>query len=275
MKRYSKLIVAFIPVLLSGILLMTVTMAWLAMNKENSSNGMNVSVSVTPNMIITKGSESIASITAPTESNFSVTFTDTVTSKKPATHDSTYGTYPAGLKYVADATKVDPSTGLAKSGETLSVTGVVATSASSEYYVDFEVHIASTAEEMTAMDLTAALTPTATIGGSDANKQDTLDAASIDFYLGSVSSANYKGTLNVAGLDNAANNASTTKTSVTLFTNDTIPLNTTSHIVVIMRCYVDGALLKSAGQAYINSNKVVTDEISLNVTFTATEYSGS
>jgi hypothetical protein len=39
-----------------------------------------------------------------------------------------------------------------------------------------------------------------------------------------------------------------------------------------MRCYIDGGLLKTASQAYINTATVDMNDITLNVAFTASDH---
>lgn len=278
-KSKGVMVSSIVSLLLSLVVLATVSMAWLSMNKDTTSNGMQLKVEVTPNLIINTSSTNIVNVGGPTESDFRVDFSSPETaSVKPATHDGAVGavswTYSTGLKYVTNPENVDPSTGLAKSGDL-----TFAEASTTDYYVDFTVYIASAGVELTSHDLKAKLLPEASIAGSGANKKDTLDATTIDFYVGSVSSANYKGTLNVAGLDASANNYTTEKDELLLISSGTIPYNKAStgdkYITIIMRCYIDGALKKDATHTYINTEKVDVNKITLNVTFTATDRSGS
>ena len=266
--RQKLLLSSILSICLCVVVLGVATFAWLSSNKETTSNGMQLKVDVSPNLIIDDAVADLQAVVGPTSDNFSVTFSNTATALTPTTHDSTYATYASGLKYITNANIVDPETGLPSEGSL-----AFANAGATGYYVDFTVYIASTSKAMDNMDLAVSLTPAASIGGDGANKADTLAAASIDFYVGSVAQANYKGTLNVAGFDAAANDFTTEKTSVELVSNSSIPLNTSSYITVIMRCYVDGALLKSAGQAYINTAKVDLNDITLNATFVATDHS--
>ena len=258
-KSKGVMVSSIISLLLSLVVLATVSMAWLSMNKQTNSEGMKLKVDVTPNLIISKTAGALAAIGGPTEENFSVSFVDSSAAPvKPATHSETFGT--TGLKYVTNAHEVSPTTGLAKSSATLSFASVT----TSGYYIDYTVYIASSGKAMgseTPQDLFATLTPPASI--DSASGENTLKATSIDFYVGSVEQDNYKGTLNVAG---------TPSTTVPLLENGVIPLNTSGNIVVIMRCYIDGALLNSSGIAYINTATVDTSDITLNVTFSAVDH---
>ena len=264
-KSKGMMVSSIISLMLSLVVLATVSMAWLSMNKETESNGMKLKVEVTPNLIIDSNVLSLQSVDGAVESNFSVDLTAAAEELKPATHDNGSA---SGLVYVVNPTAVDVSSGLVKSGSVLTYSSAVA----SQHYVDFTVYIASAGAEMTGQNLVAELRPTATIAGSSATKQDTLDATSIDFYvLLPGGSLTYIDTLNVEGLDASANNYTTTETEVTLVSNNTIPKNKDGYITVVMRCYFDGALLKSAGHAYINSALIDTNDVTLNVTFTASD----
>jgi len=272
-KKYRRtLIMSIIPMAFTLLLLGTATFAWLAYNKQTTSNGMHVRVEATPNMIINESASAITAVTSPTDSDFSVTFSAAAAAKKPAQHDPADTankagdwTYSSGLKYVTNTDNVGVASGLAKTG-TLSF----ATASTTAYYVDFTVYIASTGAALTGQDVVATLT--GSIAGSGANKADTLAASSIDFYLGSVAKANYKGTLNQAGLDALTNDHSTTNTSVTILSNGDVPLNSSGYLTVVMRCYIDGGLLKTASQAYINTATVDMNDITLNVAFTASDH---
>ena len=264
------IISSVISLILSLALLGTASYAWLSMNKETTSNGMQLKVEVTPNLIIDDEIAALRAVDRPVDANFRVDFTNAATTLRPATHDADYTTFSTGLKYVTNPSEVSVTTGLAKSS---GLTFANAVNGTYNYYVDYIIYIASTGAAMSGQNLTATLNPAAVIANSSATAQDTLKATSIDFYLGDeVTSGNYKGTLNVAGYDASANNYTTAKTSVTLLENGSIPLNTSSQIKVTMRCYVDGALLKSAGQAFINAATVATDDITVNVTFAAVDY---
>ena len=269
-KSMKKMMILSIVTMLCALAaLVSASFAWLSMNKETASNGMQMNVEVTPNLIINSDSAAIQAVGAPSSSDFTVTFNTAASSKKPAQHDpadtankATDWTYSTGLKYVTNTTNVGVETGLAKAGALN-----YATASDSSYYVDYTVYIASA---MSGQDIVA--TMTGSIAGSGAYKADTLAASSIDFYLGSVAKANYKGTLNQAGLDALVNDHSTTKTEVTILSNGDIPLNTSSYLTVIMRCYIDGGLLKDATHAYINSEKVDINDITINVAFAASDH---
>lgn len=267
MTASKKLLMSMIiTIVMTLVALSTVTFAWLALNKETQSDGMKLKVESSPNMIIGKTTSEVTSVTSPSESNYVTTFTDAAAAKKPAQHSSELEggnwKHSTGLRYVTNTENISTTTGLEKTGSL-----TYATASTDTFYVDFTVYIASTSAAITNQDLVA------TISGSIAGGAgtDTLAAASIDFYLGSVAKDNYKGTLNVAGKDALVNNGSALATSVTILSNGTIPLNT-SYLTIVMRVYIDGGLLKTAGQAYINANTIDTSDITLNVTFNASDH---
>ena len=153
MQSKKMLISSIVSLCLSIFMLGTASFAWLSMNKETNSNGVQLKVEVTPNLIIDDDSAQLQAVTNPTETNFSHTFSDEAVAKKPATHDWTVGTT-TGLKYVNNPHNVSTSSGLAKTG-TLTFAPVEST----DYYVDFTVYIASTGAAMAGMDLTATFAP--------------------------------------------------------------------------------------------------------------------
>ena len=265
--------------ILSIFVLVTASFAWLSMNKETNSNGMQLKVEVTPNLIIDgdkngesagAGATRLSAVVGPAQSNFAITFNQDAIAIRPSTHSSNYTDHPNGLKYVVNMEDVDISTGVASSAVFSSAVNVESPT-TKKYFVDYTVYIASTGSAMTSQDLVATLDPAASIDGTVGTNNDTLKATSIDFYYSSVSESNYKGTLNVAGYNASANDQSAF-TSVKLLDNGSIPLNTTSHITIIMRCYFDGALLKSAGQAFINTATVDANNVTINVKFSASDH---
>lgn len=240
--------------------------AWFAMNREVGSNGMRVSADVSSNLVIAKtnpgtGENVISTMTASSPDPFSVAFADTDGREKmlPATHDSDVTA--TLLKYVKNAGDVGITTGVAKDGKTLTFENVPAAT-NSLYYVDFSVDIASIQKELENHDLIASIVPqTVTV--------DAHYAVTVDFYLGSVSSTNYKGSINIE--DSLGSPAKTLK----IVEGSTIPLNTSGHLTVIMRCYFDGALAKkipsSDGTTYVKTSTVTTDTLNFGVVFDAVE----
>jgi len=282
MKRIAKsrgvMVSSIISLLLSMVVLATVSMAWLSMNKETQSNGMQMKVDVTPNLIIDgdkknedagTGATRIITVDGPTASDFSITFDQDVKALRPATHDASFST---GLKYVTNQQDVDATSGVA-SGAVYSDASYRVGPPEKNFYVDYTVYIASTGTEMPITTLTAEII-SAKINGASSDSNTTLKAASIDFYVGGV----YTDTLNVAGLTYSSNtngdyNGATT-TSVVLQSGGSVPYNKAAtgdqYITVTMRCYFDGALSGSVGTTFINTTTVDISDVELAVKFTAT-----
>ena len=284
MKKIAKskgvMISSIISLLLSLAVLATVSMAWLSMNKETTSDGMKLNVQVTPNMIIDgdlkddsdgDGADRITALENITASNFSISFDQSVSTLRPATHNDSSSTK---LRYVTNPEDVSVSTGVPSGAVYSDAINVV--SPAKKYYVDYTVYISSFGDAMPITSLTAELvTANCTIKGVSSSGNATLQAASIDFYVNGA----YVDTLNVAGLNYSSNkdgvyNGGATKTSVTLQTGGSIPHNKAAsdpkYITVTMRCYFDGALSSSTGTTYINTATVDTHDVALTVKFSAT-----
>ena len=253
-------ILATLLVTFFGFLIANDSLAWFSENKEVTADGLSVSAKVSPNLIIAKSEDGIRA-----EGNvlFGVDFKGTSRSDMIAvTRDESVPT--TYLKYLKNHYAVDNKTGVAKPGMELEFEDVPATG-NERYFIDYVVYIASAFDPLAVDSLTA----TITIPESVAKDYPYFHAASIDFYVGEVSEGGYRGTTAVAAIADAENG--TVSKNVVLVENGTIPLNTEGHIKVIMRCYFDGALEQSEGQAYVNSYTVKTQGVVIGVEFLATE----
>ncbi len=279
-----------LTVLLTLGMLIGLTMAWFASNKKVDVDVMQVEIETNPNLVITATAAEISTATANSvTANFDGTKVFT-----PATHVAAWATEwsslnpaPAytGLKYNTNPSAISASTGYAKSGKT-AFFQPVPVSADSPYYRDIVVYIASVDK---ALDATSGnkWQLNASFDGELNNvatgQNDYQYAASVDFYLGDTpSAATYKGTLDLSYKD--GDHTATPSTTVDLFAGEanvtSIPYNkaaSNNYITVTMRIYFDGALHKPADstQAYVYSNQIVTDDISLLVSFEAEEVSAS
>ncbi|MGI6716575.1 MAG: hypothetical protein ACOX3X_05185 [Eubacteriales bacterium] len=249
------------------ILLISVSIAWFSMNREVNSNGLQINVEASPNLIIAKTEEAIRRVTQETGANaFAINYSDPLVARQnmaPATAAvdannewvtaiAEEGDNVTGLKYVKNTNDIDFSSGIAKNGKELQFKPVPVDS-NSKYYIDYDIYIASLGKELEASSLTAKISCESEIGSHQ--------AATIVFYQGSVSSANMKGAISVANKESGI---------VYFDLNNGIPLNTDDPIHIIARCYFDGALLnEDTGNAYINSATVDTTDVILNITFTA------
>ena len=272
MKKKFKLLFPIIALVLAVTMMGTTIFAWFSMNKDTSSNGMQLQIEASPNLVISNLTSEItkSSIdTINTNSPFAVTFAANNGTYKPATHDSTYDTYLAGLKYVTDPSNVDILTGFAKSGATINVNGVVSNVTSSanpnsqEYYVDFVIYVASTGKALDNAKLKIKIT-SATKDAVEISS-GSLMATSIDVYNGTeINESNYRGTLNVATKDSHELYLFDTTNHGATQTAGTVPLNT-SYLTYTLRCYFDGALESTTGQAYIYTAAVDTSKVTLNL----------
>ncbi|MBP5166889.1 MAG: hypothetical protein ILP09_06485 [Oscillospiraceae bacterium] len=271
-----QLIVSSCLTFMSVLVLVAASVAWFASNRTTDSNGMQMQIETSPNLIIAQDAAAISAMTA-SDASFSTTFSTAARTLNPATHN--WGNYPTpngnggpsstGLIYNRNPSAVDTDTGEARTGSTLYYNDALNDSQNGKYYyTDYTVYIASVSKPLPATGLIATLSsPNAAL-----NSYDYHNAASVDFYLGSVSQSNYKGTLNLAG--KGFTDSSSGLASLDLTGSTTIPLNTAAsdnYITVIMRFYFDGALEKGPGQAYVYSNGLTTADFSMTVTFTAAE----
>jgi hypothetical protein len=270
----KQLMAAIAMVLVATIALGSSTYAWFAANNIVTATNMQVTAQTSGSLVITN-----SALPNADTGTITVASSDTAaTAVIPTTHDLTTATT-TGLIYNTNPGDVSSTTGLQEGSTALAFAEAVnGTPTGSVYFLDYTVYIAATGNELTTQDLTITLTNAAvtTLPG----------ATSIDFYYATVSSATapavssstFAGTLNLAGLDAATNDASTAKTQLVINGSGsgiTIPkAGTSSAIAVLMRVYVDGALKDSATTTYIKNIDVA--EIAaqtLGVQFEASDHS--
>lgn len=257
---------------LTCMLLASSTYAWISMNREVYSGGLVMSMETFPGLVISKesgygegqiGNALIESVNARLENNYTITYVSGREAMLPATHDWAVGTT-TGLKYVSNLEIIGFLSGLPKGGASLSFTAVPE-DPESTYYIDFEAYIASVNKTMTNTDLIASLSLS---GAALTAETEYLKATTIDFYVGSVASNNYKGSINIRD----------SGTDTVNLTNDThmIPLNTSGSIRVIARCYFDGALKENESdtETYVRSYDAGADKVRLKITFEAVTNAG-
>ena len=254
LKQTIKVIFALIllVVVFIGFLFSNLSMAWFAKNENVTANGFSATAKVSPNLIIAKSAEEI------TAGNllFGVEFSNPATTNMIAvTHDETASE--TFLKYLTNHYAIDFNSGTKKEGYKLEF-APVPTDNNQEYFIDYTVYLASVFGQLPVKSLNAMIT----IPSSVDNEFPYFNAASIDFYVGEVSVANYRGTASVGNRNE----------SVDLFKGQedkVVPLNSNGYIKVIMRCYFDGALQDSNGLAYTNSKMVDSTPVSIGVAFEA------
>lgn len=281
MKKTKVLVPALGILCLSMAASVTSTFAWFAANQTVYAKNMQVRSSTPASLVIGEtfhkvGKEQSITFEAPA----------TVKALAPATHSSETS-HTTGLKVVTNGDLIDPETGLIKADAPSGSVLTYANAAPDTNYVDYVCYIASAGDAISTTDpkkLSVSISQT-NAGATG----DTISACSVDFYVKSVTSTEvdatdtaapviadeFRGTLNVAGLDPVANDYATTKTSVDLIASTAsmaIPNESgNSAIKVLMRIYFDGALLKGANQAFVYTNAIDVTPVNLDATFSITD----
>ena len=266
--------IALLLLALALLLSCAVTYAWYGANRKVDSEGLELGVEKTGNLVISDSQTELAKTvlgSINTDSPFRVVSSETGMKFTNATHAEDYLLYPTGLKTVTNWSVIGVSSGINETGS------IVYADAENEtdgplYYVDFPVYIASHGKPLTEATLTAEII-SATIGDTPVTS-GSLMALSVDFYRNEVDADNFIGTLNVAGFDADANDFETEKKILYVVGSDsstgTIPINTAATVIkLVLRCYVDGALLSGENQAFINSADLDLSQAKLNIRFTA------
>lgn len=255
----SRLLSSSLLVLLAFFLLMGISFAWFSKNQEVRASGMGVSLHTSANLVISDSedfSQSFMEVTMPSNTYRLL----------PASYSAASAT---GLQRPTDLSGVGYYSGL--SGNPIVMEDVSSVDAG-KYYIDYTVYISSLGQALENATLTAAIT-----APDPATVPLYHLAATVDFYLSAVSQENYKGSLNLAGLDREANhgkhNASAVKTELTLLSGSRIPCATDStgepYLKIIMRCYFDGALQNTDTTTYVTSAAINTARFTLDISFTA------
>jgi len=243
---------SFLSVLVSFCIFVGTTAAWYSKNKETSSDGIALKVSVTPNLIISTSKVAIQkqNFIDSEASPFFASFAPKSKSLAPSTHTSP-AISSTGLVYVSNTTQIAPKTGLPYNGGVLTYQEVPSSS-SSGYYKDFTVYVASAGKQMDNKKLSATLKATLT-GGAVISNTRAENAVSIDFWVDN----QYTTTASIKN-----------KGPVTI-TSGSIYQNTSKYITVKMRLYIDGALEYALGQTYVRSANISAKDIILEVALSA------
>lgn len=229
--------------------------AWVASNRNLDSNGMQMGVDTTSNLVI---SDSASEIVRPDYMNVSLLFATNTEKVSPCTHDDGYATK---LKYVTNTMQIDFITGNKRGSATEELAYANAENVLDgvQYYVERTVYIAANGRAFDSATLTGRIT-SAMVEAVEVTSWSTFYAASVDFYVMDGATPVYKGTSNVA-----------TKGAIDLVSNGTIPLNTEGYLTIMMRFYMDGALQDGKGKAYVNTATVDTRTVALDVSFEVAE----
>ena len=270
MKKTKILIPAMSVLALGMAAAVTGTVAWFSANNVVNASGMHMQSTTPASLVIGK---TVADIQNKLRA---VDLQSETTVLSPAT-DAGDGAEDGALHYVVNGEDVNPDTGLADEGKTLNITGAPQ---NGTHYVDYQVYLASAGNAITAAD-TKKITVTLDFTDLEGHAltEDTVQAMSIAFYVhaaGTDTQGNFVAgsTLNKAGLDCAVNDGETERTSAVLFQtsgNGGIEIPTYSGgtaVRIDMRAYLDGALLKEEGQAYVYTNSIDITAVNVLATFT-------
>lgn len=263
MKNLRKLIPTICMFLLAACLFGTSTFAWFSMNKTVTVTGMTVKATTAESLVIGTGLNVGTAVT--------VDMSSSITTLTPATHDGSSGTY---LSYVTNSGDVDAATGFATSGATLVTSSAVNDSTKSlYYYIDYVVYVAASGKEMTGKTLTVTFDDAskAALAGLTDVTNDTVKAFTADVFYETVSAVSDGATGTYLGKLAFADAATASLTTGTL----AIPLNTTTSgnkaIKFCFRVYLDGALEKSSGQAYVYNDVIDVTETTLGFAITVND----
>ena len=275
MKKTKILIPAMSVLALGMAAAVTGTVAWFSANNVVSATGMHMQSTTPASLVIGESIDDIENKKRAIDLN---TETTVLT---PATDAGDVLGEDGNLHYVVNGEDVNPATGLADDGETLDVTGEPI---NGTHYVDYQVYLASAGSAIDADDAKKISVTLAFTNAANGNNLtgDTVSALSVAFYVraaGTDARGNFvpNSTLNMVGYDCTANDFTTTRTESVLFQTSgnggiTIPTWSSETAVRIdMRVYFDGALLKSANQAYVYTNTIDTTAVNIMATFTLSD----
>lgn len=261
---------AWISFLKTGLFVVTatisaviITVAWYANNSTSSTNGMSTNVSVSSNLIVSK--ENDLSALDLSENHFQVVFDDKVQNLTPARHHDGIK-YPVGLEYNSNPKDVSSASGVQLEGKTLLFEPVpeYVDDVPKRYYYDYTVYISATSEAIDASNLIA------TMDLSSDHLEDYMNALTVDFYVDD----EYKGTLNRAGVSWENDRSTLDAVELAEDSGIMIPLYTEAgknSIKVLMRCYFDGGLEKTANQTYVYSDGINTGDYQLSINIKAVD----
>ena len=249
---------------LSAVVAITsVTWAWISMNRQVNSNGVQMTIDSSPNLVISDSSSTIATYTSANwaDSYIVKAWSDSAEVLIPADHyDSTTYSTVSGSNSFNLVYNTNPENVVRATGKGTNLTFAhVPSDGEDEYFIDKTVYIASLDQAMTKGTDYSNLVFTIAEVGSGTTTNRAYKSASVDVYV----AGTFKGTLNLDTLS-----------SVTVTDLNSIPLNSTSSVAITFRCYFDGALQDAADSTknYVNSVSLATNttNITFNISITAT-----
>ena len=271
MKKSKILAPALAVLCLSVAASVTGTVAWFSANNVVSATGMKVKSTIPSSLAINSA--------LPVGQATSISLAADAVPLSPCSHWHGEEDATGGLWKVSNTEDVDTSTGLAKSGESLSFdqTGIDA----GIYYQDFTVYIGAVGQ---AINLTSTGYLKATVTFSSESLTATNAATSMDFYAfnganaASAGLGSFMGTINAASVDPVINHNTTSYTgavidtpAVTLISGEStilVSTNETDGLKITMRVYIDGGLLNTDHSTYVANNTAISKDVTMNVNFT-------
>ncbi len=258
----SMIVIAVLAVVLS---MSIVTVAWMSANRSLGSNGVEMNVTASPNLVISDSSQTIAAYSVSTFANSYVSKSwgdEDVTELVPSDHydSSTYpsvgGSNPNTFNLVFNTNPENISRSLG-TGNDLTFEHVPA-DGEGTYFIDKVVYIASLDKSMARGTDYTNITFTISETGTGTTTNRAYKSASTDVYV----AGTYKGTLNLDTLN-----------TFSVADLDSIPLNTSGSVEITFRCYFDGALQDASDNTkkYVTSNALTTNtaDIRMNISIVA------
>lgn len=269
MKATKKIVGAACALVAAVALCAGSTFAWFSANNTVSATGMSVGATAPSSLVINTDSAKL------NEGKTTVAFTG-ANKLSPCTHyDSTahssVTSTTANLVCVNNPQDVDPATGLAMTGKTLTYKDAANVSGGTTYYTDFTVYIASAS----GADINTGKLKATVAGATGAPTGEIYNAVAVDYYVKLNASASKDDF--VAG---TVHMGDTTKEKdiYTLSTTNVIPAydatSNNKYLCVVLRVYFDGAYMETgtADKTALRNTTVNTTDYGLTVNF---EYSAT
>lgn len=257
-----RIVVTALSMVVTVSMLIAAATAWLTVNRKAESNGVQMTVQGTSNLVIATDAADLDN----DYTTFSITFPANSKKYIPVTHDddAEAGSY---LKTLEDMGEIVPETGFSEVGESF-VT--VPDDASGNYYSEYTVYIASAGGELADTDLSVILTyPEEDASGEPIELSETEMALSVDFFRKNGATLTYINTLNLACLDRADPECGLDELVIE---TGSVPAASSGAVALVMRVYYDGALSEDGETAFIRSANLTQRKFTFNIEFTAVEH---
>lgn len=253
--------------------------AWISRNEKSNANSLEMQTEVSKNLVMVTDEADISD-TSKWVNSASWKTSDTIEAMLPTTRlaDKTTEYAYTDLYYVTNPGSLSISTGLAKSGKTLTYERIENDPANLDpstkqplstpqhiYYMDFEFYVAAEGDAIEKGTLAFAISSALSANTDSTDKVAySHKAATVEVFFPDIDDTDgYKGKITVA---EALNGGTITLTGVN------IPLSSESEwLKVRLRLYFDGEFkdLNDSSKAYVNTKNVVIDGLTIGVSVTA------